>query len=170
MGKKKPVKDLECPRLKENTLDLIKQSKERSRIETDESRSAIEKAWLDPLNLPSEGDSDFIDRSIIPNLEQIQKNPNIITTSSCSGGKHSAYPYLSFVIVKDKEGKNYLNQFKKKGYRVMRSSNYRMGFFKDNFPECHITNEWEIGTKEPVSPQKAKAIWHDWTEVLKNNK
>jgi len=151
-------------KLKNDFLNLIQESKIIDRIKTDETRKSIESAWKN-CQIPDEGDSDYLDMRSIKYLERILKNPYIIPTGSCSGGKHSGYPYLSFVII-DRKGEKYVNRLRKLGYELDLSSNMRLSYFKMNYPKSKIKKEWNIGLEDNYSISKSIEFWENITSIL----
>jgi len=108
-------------------------------------------------NIEDEGD--LIDKSIIGHIELLNMNPNFAITGSCSG--HSGYPFISFIFKNKQIATSYLNEFKKLGLIPIKSDDFRMSYFKMNFPHLSIKEEWSIGFKKKVSKKAAQKFWDD---------
>jgi|GEM_PF-5930232 len=98
---------------------------------------------------------DYIDQSIISNIETINKNPDLATTGSCSG--HDGHPFIALVF-KDKSVRNkYLRLLKRKGYKYKKTAGLRMEWLK----KWQVSEEWII-----YKPSPGKEFWEDITPVL----
>jgi len=111
-----------------------------------------------------EGDSDFIDISVVDKVGKINKNPFLVTTGSCSG--HDGNPFISVVFVNDKARDHYVSLMEKAGFDTAYSGKFRLSFFTHNFvtkvhEEVSFGKKWTV-----VSESGAKRAWRTFVRVL----
>lgn len=103
---------------------------------------------------------DWIDQSIIPNIEDISTNPDFAVTGSCSG--HDAgVPFISIVFKNAQARDKYLPllmAIPKAGKRKSKAG--RLQFFKQ-YPEWNVKEEWMVG-----APIDGKKFWKSVTGIL----
>ncbi|MBF0442495.1 MAG: hypothetical protein HQK54_11365 [Oligoflexales bacterium] len=102
--------------------------------------------------------NDFLDFSIIDNIEILNNNADFVTTNSCSG--HGGCPYVCMIFKNAEIRNKYLKISNEFGVFAQKSDAYRMSFFDSDDPEMKIYEEWGFGfRKDEVTAWSAKLFW-----------
>lgn len=134
--------------LKKETADLIKKSKEADYQGREDC-------------------GDYLDVSVIGDVERINQNPEVATTGSCSGENHTEYPgyqghvFVAVVFRDEDVAKRYLDKLRGEGFVVEPSDEIRMGWFRKYHPK--VKREWNVSIDEGQKPRQA---WDKWTQIL----
>jgi hypothetical protein len=107
-----------------------------------------------------EDEGDLLDKSIIANIEKINRNPLLTTSGSCSGINHDHDPFIAVIFSTPKVRDRYLKIIKERFGLVESTCGVRSGWLKRHYG---FVEEYNI---EPPEGRGKKEFWKEVTAVL----